>query len=184
MRDNSICSEPSSNPTSDSLCYPRGICRNGNVGITLSSGPVRITTTNGAQYTVINCTKSNARAFSITSGDSSEIIIEGFTIYGGVAAEGGCVYIDRASPAMLDMAFVGCQATSGLPGAERSTCKVHRRDLVFLDLYFIIIEPMKEEQCMSRMERPWKYLTHLLTSGYVHQGLDLVAEFTPYLQAL
>ena len=87
---------------------------NGNVGITLSSGPIRITTTNGAQYTVINCTESNARAFSITSGASSDIIIEGFTIYGGMAAEGGCVYIDRASPAILDMAFVGCQAASGV----------------------------------------------------------------------
>jgi hypothetical protein len=86
----------------------------GNVGITLSSGPVRITTTNGARYTIINCTESNTRAFSITSRDDSEIKIEGFTIFGGIAAKGGCVYIDRASPTILDMAFIGCQATSGV----------------------------------------------------------------------
>lgn len=88
----------------------------GNFEINVSGSPVTITSTNGPQYTVINCTENGymKRGFTFISGESADTVVEGFTILGGEAGEGGCMLIRNSSPTIKNMAFVDCKAVSGI----------------------------------------------------------------------
>lgn len=87
----------------------------GNFDIDTGGSAVYITTTNGPQYSIINCTDKGftKRGFQFISGESDDTIVEGFTILGGESNEGGCMVIRDSSPKLNKMAFIGCKATSG-----------------------------------------------------------------------
>ena len=68
--------------------------------------------------TMINCTDpvtgDKTRAFVFDSGESRQAMVQGFTITGGLADEGGCMYIVNGSPTISECLFFDCQATTGI----------------------------------------------------------------------
>jgi len=56
---------------------------------------------------------TGGRAFSLQSGESREATIEGFTIFGGSASEGGAILCRGASPTIRDCLIDGCRAGRG-----------------------------------------------------------------------
>ncbi len=87
----------------------------GNFDINTGGLSVEIRSTNGPQYSIINCTDPDAmkRGFNFISGESEDTILEGFTILGGEASDGGCIFIRDSSPRLNQMVFINCKALSG-----------------------------------------------------------------------
>lgn len=87
----------------------------GNVDVDVMGLGITITSTNGPKYSMIDCSESvtSARGFKVNNGESASTIVDGFTILGGQADDGGCLYIRNASPVLSNMAFIGCKAIKG-----------------------------------------------------------------------
>ncbi|MEM7227704.1 MAG: hypothetical protein AAF432_02710 [Planctomycetota bacterium] len=71
---------------------------------------------NGSAFTTINVTILNDRAFTFTSGENENAIVEGFTIGGGSSTIGGAVFINGAQPTFIDCTLIA-NASSGSGGA-------------------------------------------------------------------
>ena len=87
----------------------------GNVNVDMMGLGLTITSTNGPKYSMIDCSESvsASRGFRVSSGESASTTIDGLTILGGQADDGGCLYIRNASPVLSNMAFIGCKALKG-----------------------------------------------------------------------
>lgn len=86
----------------------------GNFNINTAGNAV-IRSTNGPQYSVINCTDPGVmkRGFVFISGESEDTLLEGFTILGGEENDGGCILIRDSSPRLNQMVFIDCKALTG-----------------------------------------------------------------------
>ena len=76
-----------------------------------------ITSTNGPSHTMINCTSTDGsphRAFLFRSGEDERTELSGFTLLGGRADRGGCVFIEDSSPTISNMAMIMCNALTGI----------------------------------------------------------------------
>ncbi len=89
----------------------------GNVDLDLRGAMLKITSTNGPTHTMINCTDPSGaqhRAFLFQSGEDERTELSGFTLFGGEADRGGCVYIDNSSPKISNVAMIMCKAMTGI----------------------------------------------------------------------
>jgi len=89
----------------------------GNVDLDLSGTTLKITSTNGPTHTLINCTDPSGaqhRAFLFKSGEDKRTELSGFTLFGGEADRGGCVYVENSSPTISNVAMVMCKAMTGI----------------------------------------------------------------------
>jgi predicted outer membrane repeat protein len=89
----------------------------GNVDLDVGGAMLRITSTNGPTHTLINCTDPSGaqhRAFLFRSGEDERTELSGFTLFGGEADRGGCVYVENSSPTISNVAMVMCKAMSGI----------------------------------------------------------------------
>ena len=89
----------------------------GNVDLDLYGSPLTITSTNGPTHSLINCTDSSGaphRAFLFQSGEDKRTELSGFTLFGGEADRGGCVFVENSSPTISNVAMVMCKAMTGI----------------------------------------------------------------------
>lgn len=76
-----------------------------------------ITSTNGPTHTMINCSSADGmphRAFLFRSGEDESTELNGFTLLGGEADRGGCVFIENSSPTISNVAMIMCKAMTGI----------------------------------------------------------------------
>jgi hypothetical protein len=89
-----------------------------NTGILIDSKPLLLTSTNGPEYTLINCTDPltgrRSRAFVFDSPQANGSLIQGFAIIGGSSDFGGCIAVQNSSPILADMYFADCTALTGV----------------------------------------------------------------------
>jgi len=89
-----------------------------NTDILVETKPLLLTSTNGPDYTLINCTDpltgSRSRAFVFVSPQTNGSLIQGFTITGGSSDFGGCIAIQNSSPIISNMFFAECNALTGV----------------------------------------------------------------------
>ncbi|AQT68016.1 nitrous oxide reductase family maturation protein NosD [Anaerohalosphaera lusitana] len=91
----------------------------GNVDITLAGKPLTITSEQGPDVTIIDCTNS-ARAFLLNVNETRDTIIEGLTITNGYAHQigdrltydGGAIYCFNSDPTIRNCVFTNCFAAS------------------------------------------------------------------------
>ena len=89
-----------------------------NTDIVIDTKPLLLISTNGPEYTLINCTDpltgSRSRAFSFDSPQTNGSLIQGFAITGGSSDFGGCISIQNSSPILSNMYFAECFALTGV----------------------------------------------------------------------
>lgn len=77
----------------------------GNYNITMDGKNLTLVSEAGPLATVIDC-QSMGQAFLFTSGETSDAVVEGFTIKNGNATHGGAIYCDGASPTIRFNVFL------------------------------------------------------------------------------
>ena len=76
----------------------------GNRDLDFAGKALALRSESGAQATVIDC-QSQGRGVWLHSGEPSTAIIEGFTVTGGLASEGGAMLLEGASPTVRSCIF-------------------------------------------------------------------------------
>jgi hypothetical protein len=75
--------------------------------------PLHLHSADGADLTIINAAQLNTHAVTCTSNETADTVIEGFTITGGDAPQGGGMLIANASPTVTDCVFLENHAEYG-----------------------------------------------------------------------
>lgn len=76
----------------------------GNRDLDFAGKALALSSESGAQATVIDC-QSQGRGVWLHSGEPSTAIIEGFTVTGGLASDGGAMLLEGASPTVRSCIF-------------------------------------------------------------------------------
>ncbi len=81
-------------------------------GVTLEGKAIAVRSTGGAENTVIDA-EGQGTVFYGRDGETTRSVLDGFTLTGGSAQEGGAVYLFAASPTLTHVTVTGNTATSG-----------------------------------------------------------------------
>jgi predicted outer membrane repeat protein len=94
-----------------------------NEAINFSGKAIHLSSSNGPDQTTIDATGLNTSVVTCGSGEGSNTIMEGFTITGGNAAQGGGMRNSFSSPTVVNCTFTGNNASAG--GAVFNTTDSH-----------------------------------------------------------
>lgn len=155
-----------------------------NRGIDFAGDDIVLRSTAGSAGTVIDC-ESLDRAFYFHSGESTNAVIEGFTVRNGFADEGGGIYCTEfSSCTVIDCVIEDCVAFGGYHGGggiccdwESATrlydCVIRRNEsnmfgggVVFMDYADMVIERCVFEDNMASISGGGLYI-YYYTEGSV-----------------
>ncbi len=107
----------SGSQSGDTILVASGVYTgSGNRNLTLQAKDLVVIGTEGSEATILDC-EGLGRAFLINQGESSDALIQGFTVTGGIGgagglAAGGALRVDGATPTLRDLVITNCSSTT------------------------------------------------------------------------